>query len=274
MRESKRSRPVTQLVVALAGALLASSALAQQPAESHLLKVLKDQELRVCEWPGYYSISFMNPKTRQLEGIDIDLANELAKELGAKLTFVPSSFSTFAADLLTNKCDIAMFGVGATLARARAVEFSQPYLITSIYAVSRKDEKNITKWDDIDKPGVTVGAVLGSYVANFMKGYLKHAKLVEIQPPATREGELAAKRIDVAMTDYPVAHKFETEFDWARSIAPTEPLALTPYAYAVAPGDQRWLNYINLFVETIKLDGRLMKYAKKNGLGPIVVKAF
>ena len=36
------------------------------------------------------------------------------------------------------------------------------------------------------------------------------------------------------------------------------------------PGDQIWLNYINLFVDTIKLDGRLEAFAEKNGLGPIV----
>ena len=38
----------------------------------------------------------------------------------------------------------------------------------------------------------------------------------------------------------------------------------------VPQGDQIWLNYINLFVDTIKLDGRLMKYAKKHKLDPIV----
>jgi hypothetical protein len=38
----------------------------------------------------------------------------------------------------------------------------------------------------------------------------------------------------------------------------------------VAQGDQIWLNYINLFIDTIKLDGRLKTYADKNKLGPIV----
>ena len=53
-------------------------------------------------------------------------------------------------------------------------------------------------------------------------------------------------------------------------MTPTEKLAVTPYAYVVPQGDQIWLNYINLFVDTIKLDGRLKKYAEKNKLGPIV----
>mgnify|MGYP003347016201 CR=1 FL=1 len=45
---------------------------------------------------------------------------------------------------------------------------------------------------------------------------------------------------------------------------------VTERAYVVPPGDQIWLNYVNLFVDTIKLDGRLMKYAKKHKLDPIV----
>jgi len=40
----------------------------------------------------------------------------------------------------------------------------------------------------------------------------------------------------------------------------------------VPQGDQIWLNYINLFVDTIKLDGRLDAYAEANKLGPIVAR--
>jgi len=99
------------------------SAWAQQ-TDSRLYHITKSGILRVCQWPQYYAISYRNPSTGQIEGIDADLANELAKELGAKLEIVDSSFVTFIADLQTNKCDIGMFGVGATLKRAQAVEFS------------------------------------------------------------------------------------------------------------------------------------------------------
>ena len=111
---------------------------------------------------------------------------------------------------------------------------------------------------------------LGSYIEPFMKSYLKNAELVSVAPPNTREGELVAQRVDVIITDYPTAIKVSDEFDWAQTIVPEEKLAVTPYAYVVPQGDQIWLNYINLFIDTIKLDGRLMKYAKKNKLDPIV----
>lgn len=241
---------------------------AQQP-ESRLFRITQGGKLRVCQYPLYYSISFRNPTTGEIEGIDADLAKELAKELGTELEIVESSFGTFIADLQADKCDIGMFGIGATLRRAQAVEFSKPYLQTSIYAIVKKDGK-INSWEDIDKSGVNVVTTLGSYVEPFMRDYLKQAGFTAISPPATREGELMANRADVVMSDYPTAIKVQDEFEWAKIVEPSAPLRVTPYSYVVPQGDQIWLNYVNLFVDTIKLDGRLKMFAEKHKLGPIV----
>jgi cyclohexadienyl dehydratase len=257
-------------MLAAAGVALAMALPAEaQQTQSRLFEVTKSKKLRVCQFPLYYSISFRNPKSGKIEGIDADLAEELAKELGAQLEIVESSFGSFIADLQSNKCEIGMFGVGATLRRAHAVEFSKPYLVTNLYAVTRKDSK-VKTWDDVDKKGIKAAVSLGSYMEPFMKSYLKNAELVSVAPPNTREAELVAQRVDVIITDFPTAIKVTDEFDWATYILPTEKLAITPYAYVVPQGDQIWLNYINLFVDTIKLDGRLMKYAKKHKLDPIV----
>jgi len=260
---------IGKFAAALGFALLLLCSVAEAQPQSRLYEVTKNKKLRVCQYPLYYSISFRNPKTGEIEGIDADLAKELAKELEAQLEIVESSFGTFIADLQSNKCEIGMFGVGATLKRAQAVEFSKPYLVTNIYAVTRKDGK-IKTWEDIDQKGVKAAVSLGSYIEVFMKSYLKNAEVVSIAPPNTREAELVAQRVDVIMTDFPTAIKVTDEFDWAAYILPKEKLAVTPYAYVVPPGDQIWLNYINLFVDTIKLDGRLMQYAKKHKLDPIV----
>jgi cyclohexadienyl dehydratase len=151
------------------------------------------------------------------------------------------------------------------------VEFSHPYLVTNVYGVTRKDS-SIKSWADVDKPGVKAAVSLGSYIEPFMKSYLKNAEVVSIAPPDSREGELVARRVDIIMTDFPTAVKVTDEFDWAVTVLPSEKLAITPYAYVIPQGDQIWLNYINLFVDTIKLDGRLMKYAKKHKLDPIVAQ--
>src|SRR5260221_8552470 len=153
-----------------------------QQTQSRLFEVTKSKKLRVCQFPLYYSISFRNPKTGEIEGIDADLAKELAKELDAKLEIVEASFGSFIADLQSNKCEIGMFGVGATLKRAQAVEFSKPYLITNIYLVTRKDG-SVKKWEDVDKTGVKPAVSLGSYMEPSMKCHLNTAYNVYASTP-------------------------------------------------------------------------------------------
>jgi cyclohexadienyl dehydratase len=240
-----------------------------QQLQSRLYDITKSGKVKVCIWPNYYAISLRNPDTGKFEGIDIDLSEELAKDLGVKLEYVETSFSTFIADLQANKCDLGMFGVGATMKRAQAVAFTQPYLITGVYATVHKDGK-IKSWADIDKPGISVGVSLGSYIEPFMRTYLKNAKLVAVAPPATVQAELQSRRIDAIATDFPASTRMNAQFDWSATYGPPEPLSVTPYAYVMNHGDQIWLNYMNLFVQTIKLDGRLKAAAEKNKLGPIV----
>src|ERR1700719_1049003 len=265
----RKRRAVTATFVALLAACVLATPAVSQQLQSRLFEVTKSKKLRVCQYPLYYSISYRDPKSGEIVGIDADLAKELAKELDAKLEIVESSFATFIADLQANKCEIGMFGVGASLKRAQAVEFSRPYLVTNVYGVTRKDS-SIKSWADVDKPGVKAAVSLGSFIEPFMKNYLKNAEVVSVAPPNTREAELVARRVDIIMTDFPTAIKVTDEFDWAVAILPNEKLAVTPYAYVVPQGDQIWLNFINLFVDTIKLDGRLMLYAKKHKLDPIV----
>ncbi|MGZ3342163.1 MAG: transporter substrate-binding domain-containing protein, partial [Reyranella sp.] len=96
--------------LAAAFGLAASAGAEAQQTQSRLYEVTKSKKLRVCQFPLYYSISFRNPKTGEIEGIDADLAKELAKELDAKLEIVETSFGTFIADLQAGKCEIGMFG--------------------------------------------------------------------------------------------------------------------------------------------------------------------
>lgn len=91
-----------------------------------LQRIASSHTLRVCIWPDYYGISFRNPKTQQLTGIDIDNANDVATALGAKAQFVDSSFATLIDDLHNDRCDIAMFAIGITPQRQNKLRFTQP----------------------------------------------------------------------------------------------------------------------------------------------------
>ena len=234
-------------------------------------RVKAAKALRVCIWPEYYGITYRNPRNHQLDGIDIDLSTELARDVGARLEYVETSFSRLVVDLLDDRCDVAMFAVGITAQRQQSLKFTQPYLQSDIYGVTTRGSRSISSWDDIDKPGIQVAVQAGTFMEPVMTTALKQAKLVVIRPPLTREQELESGRVDVFMTDYPYSRRLMASADWVRLVSPPKPFNIIPYAYAVKPGDPEWLAQMDQFVARIKSDGRLERAARKYGLSEIVV---
>jgi ABC-type amino acid transport substrate-binding protein len=267
-----RSRivPSLALVVLLSG----GSALAQAPAAptgGRLERVRAAGALRICIWPEYYLITFRNPKSGELSGIDVTLSAAFAKDLGVKPVYVDSSFPAFIGDLLGDRCDVAMFGVAMLPERAEKVRFSQPYLRSDIYAVTTRTHPTVKSWDDIDRPGRVVAVQAGTFMEFAMRRWLKQAKLLSVQLPDTREREVQSGRADVFMTDYPYSRRLLENADWARVLPPDRPVFPLSYGYAVAPGDDAWLARLDQFVSDVKRDGRLVAAARAARLEAIVI---
>jgi cyclohexadienyl dehydratase len=72
------------------------------------------------------------------------------------------------------------------------------------------------------------------------------------------------------MTDYPYSQRFLANADWARLVSPPSTYHITPYAYAMKPGDDAWFARVERFVADIKRDGRLLAAAKRHHLDSIV----
>lgn len=270
--------------IALVAALLPVHALAEhalakaRPAVptaaeggGRLDRILATGTLRVCIWPLYYGVTFRNPKSGELSGIDEVLSKEFAKDLGVRLDHVDSSFTSFIDDLLAGRCDVAMFGVAMLIERTARVRFTQPYMASDIWAVTTKTHPSIRTWSDIDQPGRVVAVQAGTFMETVMRARLRHAELLSVKPPDTRERELQAGRADVFMTDYPYSRRVLDNADWARVMPPEQPIHPVGYAYAVAPGDDAWLARVDRFVADIKRDGRLRAAARAFRLEPIVI---
>ncbi|WP_043744305.1 ABC transporter substrate-binding protein [Paramagnetospirillum magneticum] len=257
------------LIAAFSLLVLGAQPLAAAPG-GKLAKIRQAGELRVCIWPDYYSISYRNTRTGNLEGIDIDMAQELGKDLGVQVRFVDSSFKTMIDDLLSDKCDISMHAVAITPARQEKLAFTRPHLRSGIFAITSKTNPVVKEWSDIDRDGVVVAAASGTFMVGVMKEELKKARLLEVATPEAREQEVMSGRADLFVTDYPFSRKMLARHDWAKLLTPPTPLAPSPYAYAMAPGDGEWLDAVDSFVARAKTDGRLLAAAKANGLEAIV----
>jgi cyclohexadienyl dehydratase len=262
-------RSFTPLLAAFSLMVLGSQALAE-PVGGRLAKIRQAGEVRVCIWPDYYSISYRNTRTGNLEGIDIDMARNLGRDLGVQVRFVDSSFKTMIDDLLSDKCDVSMHAVAITPTRQEKLAFTRPHLRSGIFAITSKTNPVVKEWADIDRDGVVVAAASGTFMVGVMKEELKKARLLEVATPEAREQEVMSGRADLFVTDYPFSRKMLARHDWAKLLTPPKPLAPSPYAYAMAPGDGEWLETLDSFVARAKADGRLLAAAKANGLEAIV----
>ena len=255
---------------AILGACMALCSLGAA-AEGRLERIRGSGQVQVCIWPDYYGISYRDPRTQALSGIDIDLAQALGRELGVAVQFVDSSFARLVPDLQEGRCDVAMFAIGITPQRQQSVRFTQPYLASDVLAITTRSNRKIRSWDDIDQPGVVVAVAKGMLQEPLMRERLKHALLITPDTPHAREQEVQAGRADVFMTDFPYTRRMLETTDWARLVAPTAVWHVTPYAWAVQPGDDAWHARLEQFLRDIKRDGRLLAAARKHKLDPIVV---
>lgn len=253
----------------LAAVGLITMAGAGQAAGGHLERVLAAREIRVCIWPDYYGISYRNPKTQQLEGIDIDMARALARDLNVAVRFVDSSFAQLIGDVTQDRCDIAMFAIGITPQRSEKLHFTRPHLVSDIYAITTKSNRRIRTWDDIDKPGVVVAVAKGTLHEPIMRDKLRQATLLVTDTTQGREQEVESGRADVFMTDFPFSRRMLETTDWARLVAPAATYHLTPYAYAMQQGDSPWHERVEQFLADATRDGQLMAAIRRHKLDPI-----
>ncbi|EIC19645.1 substrate-binding periplasmic protein [Thiorhodovibrio frisius] len=238
---------------------------------NRLERILSAGQVRVCIWPEYYGITYRDPRTQSLSGIDYDMAQALAADLGVELELIESSFAELIPDIEQDRCDVAMFAIGITPEREKHLRFTEPHLASDIYAVTTKANRRINSWEDIDRDGVLVAVAKGTLHEPIMRRRLQQARLKVFDTPFAREQEVRSGRADVFMTDYPYGKRMLDTVDWARLIAPEGGFHITPYAYALKPGDDAWHARMQEFVQSIKQDGRLAVAAEKNGLSLLLV---
>lgn len=256
--------------------IFSSSAIAQThntvtETNSRLDSIMANNSLRVCVWPEYYSITYLSPRDYTWSGIDIDLAQHFAHDLGVNLDLINSSFVTLIDDVLGDKCDIAMFAIGVIEQRQQYLRFTDPHLASDVLAITTKTNRKIQSWQDIDQPGNVVSVAKNTIHEPIMAKYLKNATVLVADDFNKREKDVESGRADVFITDYPYVVRMLETIDWARLVTPPQKIEMTYYAWALAPGDDVWYEKVQKFIHKIKHDNRLMQAALKYGLESIVV---
>jgi cyclohexadienyl dehydratase len=208
--------------------------------------------LRICTTGDYLPLTYRDPDTGAYRGIDIEMANDLAGDLGRVPEFVATSWPTLARDLTDpGKCDIAMGGISATPARRQIAEFTAPYLSNGKVALVRAvDADRFQTIDQIDQSGVRVIENSGGTNEQFARQRLVNVELIIWPDNTTIFDQLVDGHADVMITDAIEADYQATQHPELVAVHPDQPYTsdrkvyLLPLRSALAGQVNRWLNRV------------------------------
>ena len=95
-------------------------------AESNLDKIKSSGVLKVGTTGDWDPMTVKDPATNKYKGFDIDVMNELAKDMGVKIEFVPAEWKTIVSGITSSRYDIST-SVTKTPKRAEVAGFTDTY---------------------------------------------------------------------------------------------------------------------------------------------------
>ena len=231
--------------------MFASPLAAQSPTPDRLQHILESRTLRVGTTMDTPVFS-MRASSGQLEGFDMDALATLAPALGVKINYVKMTFGSMLGDLAADKFDIAMSGMGRTFDRARTATFSKPYMrYGKLMAVRNMDKDRFKSVSELDKPGIKIAYNRGGLNETFAKNMFKQATPTGFDSNASATAALIDGNVD-AQVDARIA-----VMDPANVFNPVY------VAILLHREDQTLLNYLNIWIDQIEMDGTLGKIRGK-----------
>ena len=223
-------------------------------AESNLNKILSSGELRVGTTGDWDPMTVKDPATNKYKGFDIDVMNELAKDMGVKVKFVAAEWKTIVSGITSDRYDIST-SVTKTPKRAEVAGFTDTYYkYGTVPLVLKKNLKKFSTWDSLNNKNVTIATTLGTSQEEKAKEFFPKSKLNSVEAPARDFQEVLAGRADGNITSSTEANKLVIKYPQL-AIVPDGEKNPAFLAMMVAKGDDEWRNYVNSCIKKKKSSG-------------------
>lgn len=250
--------------IALTVALLGLSAAAQTPSSDRLQRILSSGVLRVGTTMDTPVFSMMDPASGKPEGLDMDALETLGPALGVRIEYVKMTFGSMLADLTADKFDIAMSGMGRTLDRARGATFSKPYMrYGKLLMIRSADKDRFASLADLDRPGVRIAYNKGGLNDRFANTVFRQATPTGFDSNELATADLLAAKVDAQVSDSTAAIYMARQDPRLAAMKPDNIFNPVYVAVLLRREDQTLLNYINIWIDQIELDGTLAKIRAK-----------
>lgn len=137
--------------------------------------------------PNYPPIIFKDPATNTLTGLDIEIGEAIAAELGVKMEWQETAFAQMLPSLQTGRVDMVMAGMSDKPARRETVDFVDYFASgAQFYTITALAAGGIKTADDLC--GKSVGASRSTTWPAEMEAWSKDNCVAKGKPPITVVG--------------------------------------------------------------------------------------
>lgn len=190
-------------------------------------------------------------------GIDIEIAEAIADELGMELKIEDIAFDSIIAEVISGKADMGIAGMTVTEERKKNVAFSNTYA-TSAQVIIVKNDSEIATPEALE--GKKVGVQLGT-TGDIYAEDIKDVTLERYNKGADAILALTQGKLDAVIIDRQPAQVFVEKNEGIKIV--DKEFTIEDYAIAFAKDNTELLNKVNDALAKLKESGKLQEIIDK-----------
>ncbi|MBE0336317.1 ABC transporter substrate-binding protein/permease [Paenibacillus sp. 23TSA30-6] len=210
-----------------------------------------------ADFPPYEFHKVINGKDT-IVGFDVDIANEIAKDLGAELVIEDMSFDSLLPALQSGRVDLVLSGMTPTDERRKSIDFSDVYYHSKQVIMVRPEDKD--KYPTMAAlKGEKIGAQKGS-IQEEIAQKVPNVSVTSLDKISDLVLQLRTQRINAVVIEDTVAKGYTLDgtVTLAKAV-PEEAGAET--AVGIRKGNTELLASVNKTLARLKADGSIEKFS-------------
>ncbi|MFI3230151.1 MAG: transporter substrate-binding domain-containing protein [bacterium] len=250
------------LVISLVGCGSSSD---QEGQEASILEQIKEKgSITMATSPDYppYEFKIMEDGKETVVGFDIEIAKEIASDLGVELLIEELDFNALLVALNTNKADMVLAGMSPSEERIKEVDFSEVYYEGAQgILINASDANDLTSLDSFQDKSVAVQK--GSIQEAIAEEQLVGAKLVSLGKVPNMVMELTTGKVSGIVMEMPVAEGYLKQFP-ELAIANIEvPYEVDGCAVAIKKGNEDLVEAVNQTLSRLESEGKIVQFVEE-----------
>lgn len=249
------------LVMAAVALALVAGVNVKTHAAENLLNKVKERGTLLVGLEGTYPPFSFQDENGKLTGFEVEFAEQLAQHLGLKASLKPTKWDGMLASLDSKRIDVVINQVTISDERKKKYDFSTPYTVSGIQALTRKDKAgSVNKPEDLASKKVGVG--LGSNYEQWLRENVKGVDIRTYDDDPTKYQDLRSGRLDAILVDRLAA------LDLVKKTGDTMAVAGPAFSrqesgVALRKGNDDLLKAIDQAIAEMQKDGSLSKLSQK-----------